>query len=315
MEHVRHKLMTSDREKISSLSAELNALIRYYEGQLPAGDMHVLLITDTWLARQAANLIKEWLLRLNLAVQIQSIEGLQTADFARFQVAMADLVQWVHKDVLPYSESGYHIVFNLTGGFKSIQGFLQTLGIFYADEVIYIFETGTELFRLPKIPVKLIPGEVIRENLNLFRRMDLSLPVRNLEKIPQVMYLQMDHEIMLSDYGELIFNQSKKELYGQQLWPAPCEKLVFSDAFIKSAQHLNKSRLQKVNERIDDLARYLCSGNKANLNRLDFKPIKGNVMGISTHEIDAWADQDARRIYGHFENDAFILDELGKALH
>ena len=35
----------------------------------------------------------------------------------------------------------------------------------------------------------------------------------------------------------------------------------------------------------------------------------------SIHEIDAWSDQDAKRIYRHFEADTFVLDNLGEALH
>ena len=37
----------------------------------------------------------------------------------------------------------------------------------------------------------------------------------------------------------------------------------------------------------------------------------------STHELDAWADQDTRRLFGHFEEDGkvFVLDKLDKALH
>jgi hypothetical protein len=59
------------------------------------------------------------------------------------------VIRWC-QDTLPgYRESGYHIVFNLTGGFKSIQGWMQTLGMFYADEIVYIFETGKELLPGP----------------------------------------------------------------------------------------------------------------------------------------------------------------------
>ena len=48
---------------------------------------------------------------------------------------------------------------------------------------------------------------------------------------------------------------------------------------------------------------------------LDFKQIKGKAMSPSTHEIDAWSDKDAKRIFGHYEGDAFVLDKLNKGLH
>jgi hypothetical protein len=43
--------------------------------------------------------------------------------------------------------------------------------------------------------------------------------------------------------------------------------------------------------------------------------LKGNPIAGSTHEFDAWADADARRVFCHYENGALILDKLGKALH
>jgi hypothetical protein len=68
-----------------------------------------------------------------------------------------------------------------------------------------------------------------------------------------------------------------------------------------------------VNERIDDLARFLEKG--VSLARLDFKALAGNPVPPSTHEMDAWANQDAKRIFGHWEEAVFVLDRLGEALH
>jgi hypothetical protein len=35
----------------------------------------------------------------------------------------------------------------------------------------------------------------------------------------------------------------------------------------------------------------------------------------STHEIDAWHDGGAKRIFGHYEGGVFVLDRLDEALH
>ncbi len=37
-------------------------------------------------------------------------------------------------------------------------------------------------------------------------------------------------------------------------------------------------------------------------------------MPPSTNEMDAWSDRDAKRIYGHFEEDVFVIDRLYKKL-
>ena len=63
---------------------------------------------------------------------------------------------------------------------------------------------------------------------------------------------------------------------------------------------------------LDDLARYLETGQDQR--SFDFKPLKG-VPLPPTHEMDAWADQDAKRIFGHYEGQVFVLDRLDKALH
>jgi len=111
----------------------------------------------------------------------------------------------------------------------------------------------------------------------------------------------------------VIFQQTKHMLYEQKVWPPLFEKLKFGPHFLKSVQGLAPDRVRMVNERIDDLTKYFLSGH--NPRRLDFKELKSNPKPPSTHEMDAWADLDAKRIYGHFENDTFVLDCLDKALH
>jgi CRISPR/Cas system-associated protein Csm6 len=66
------------------------------------------------------------------------------------------------------------VVFNLTGGFKSVQGFLQAISSFYADETIYIFQFSSELLQIPRLPIKLDTQGIIDENLTIFRRLGLN---------------------------------------------------------------------------------------------------------------------------------------------
>ena len=58
------------------------------------------------------------------------------------------------------------------------------------------------------------------------------------------------------------------------------------------------------------------SGGKCNVSSLDLKALRGNPRPPSTHEIDAWSDGDAKRIFGHFEGgNHFVLDKLDSGLH
>jgi hypothetical protein len=97
------------------------------------------------------------------------------------------------------------------------------------------------------------------------------------------------------------------------LLATPSKKIRYGDKFERSLSSLDASRIKQVNERIDDLARFAETG--ANLARFNFRDLKGNGYTGSTHEINAWADQDAKRIFCHYEQDVIVLDALDKALH
>jgi putative CRISPR-associated protein (TIGR02619 family) len=316
IEKAKHEIAQADINAAIKMSAELNGIITYYQQDLKQnGDYHLLLCTDTWLGEQTAELVKLWLIEKGFTVEIKRQTDLQTKDLMAFQCALSDLVKWCEDVVLNYQKSCYKIIFNLTGGFKSVQGFLQTLAIFYADESIYIFETSSELLRIPRLPVELSALPVIEKNITLFRRLAMNLDIKsfNISDIPETLLLNITDEWTLSPWGEMLWQKSKKEIYGKQLQPSPSKKIKFADSFYDSVQNIAKDRLCLVNEKIDLLAQYLEKG--IEMNSLDFKPVRGDARKPSTHEMNAWADQDAKRLFGHYENSVFILDRLDKKLN
>lgn len=315
LEQVAQRLSTADLLDVAKMSAELNALLKLYDGQVPvARDYHLLLCTDTWLGEAAAQLVATWLRQQGCNnVEVRRQKDLQTAQLTAFQLALSDLIQWC-EDTLPgYRAAQYHIVFNLTGGFKSVQGFLQTLAMFYADEVVYIFESGTALLHIPRLPIRMDAEDTVRNHLTTFRRLAYDLPVEAVSGIPETMLLRIDQQVTFSPWGQLVWERTKKQLYADAIYPAPSPKLAFGPRFGNSVAGLPPDRRVIVNERIDDLARFLEAG--INLRSLDFKPLRGNPKPPATHECDAWADGDARRMFGHFEGEVFVLDLLDRALH
>lgn len=310
------KLQEADVRDLPPMSAELNALFKLYDGQFDkaANHQHWLLCTDTWLGRQTGELIKETLgERLGLSsVQLCQPKDLRTEDLLTFQSALSDLVKWCEETIVPCQEN-YHVVFNLTGGFKSIQGFLQTLATFYADEAVYVFESGNELLRLPRLPIRLDIDDVVCRHLRVFRRLANGLGLdepRPLDDIPGTLLLRFDDNVSLSPWGDLVWERTHKKMYQKKLWPSPSEKIIYGKRFEQSVEPLSPDRMEHVNKRIDQLARYLeCGDNPASL---DFKPVRGKDI----HEIDAWADQDAKRMYGRLdERGVFTLEVLDNALH
>ncbi len=314
---VQTRMRNASPDDAKRLSAELNGLLTFCGGQkIPGSDQHVLLCTDTWLGYEAASIVADWLRQHGGTVQeVKRQKDLQTSDLESFQVALAELVRWCEETLPGYRQSRYRVVFNLTGGFKSVQGFMQTLALFYADETVYIFESGSALLRIPRLPVRMAAAEAIKRNLRAFRRLANGLPVleSDVRSIPETLLMSIANKHTLSPWGELVWQQSKHDLYAEMLYDPPSDRIVFGPKFKKSTGGLPSDRLSILNERIDDLAVYLEQGK--NPPRLDFKPLRGNPRPPSTHECDAWADQDAKRIFGHYDNSVFVLDELAQGLH
>ncbi|MFQ5560856.1 MAG: putative CRISPR-associated protein [Nitrospinota bacterium] len=316
---VSKNIESANNQEAARMSAELNGIVQLYNGKaLPDNDFHFLLSTDTWLGYETAKLVEKWLRTRNhkLATLVHRQRDLRTDDLSSFQLSLTELITKFDEELSAYKKKGHKIVFNLTGGFKSIQGFLQSIANFYADEVVYIFETSSALMRIPRLPVRLDLDRVIEENLAVFRNLFHGLPVFKAEKMPEIFLFTMDSETMLSPWGKLVFSKSKKEIYRKRLLPSPSpEKIQYAALFERDVKTLPPDRVELVNHRIDQLNKYL-DNHAINPPSLDFKQLKGKAMKVSTHEIDAWSDLDAKRIFGHFEKDgSFVLDKLDKGLH
>jgi putative CRISPR-associated protein (TIGR02619 family) len=315
IQEVRKNLQSSNINLAAKLSAELNGIIKLCNGQFNnSQDYHLLLCTDTWLGEATAICVSDWLKAQGVNTEIKRQIDLQTRDLNAFQIALSDIVEWCENTIPGYQNNGYRIVFNLTGGFKSVQGFLQTLATFYADESIYIFETATELLRIPRLPVKMAAESTVRQNLIAFRRLGINLPAHNTDQIPETLLLKINNTISFSPWGDLVWKQTKSKIYGEAIQPSPSNQLEFSKNFIDSLKGLLSDRLIIINERLDQLTQYLETNGEYNPRSLDFKPLKGNPCPPSTHEIDAWSDQSAKRIFAHYEGDRLILDKLGSHL-
>ena len=317
VERVSNSVTSLSIEDAAKFSAELNCITKIYNNNFSNNndDFHQLLCTDTFLGETTANIVKQWLEDKGFTVSVRRQEDLQTKDLPFFTSALSEIAKFCEEIITQYRKNGYYIIFNLTGGFKSVQGFLQTLATFYADESVYIFETAKDLLRIPKLPVKISAYEEVKNNIYTLRRLHHNLKVDDLKNISETMYIEIDNEYMLSPWGEIIFNQVKDKIYSEGLLPSPSPKIKYSEKFIKQVSQLSPDRIKIINTKIDYLAIYLESNYKKNLSSFDFKQLKTDKLEPSTHEIDAWSDQDAKRLFGHFEKDIFIIDKLDKGLH
>ncbi len=301
-----------------NLSAELNGLLGLYDEDLSRakGSHHIFLHTDTYQGERVAEILTHWCQGKGLVSEILKIERLNAARIDDFHEGMANLANWC-ADTLPgYRSSGYRIVFNLIGGFKSLQGFMQTLGMFHADESVYLFEGERTLLHIPRLPIDLDESakKLMRDNLTLFRRLARgSLAASECTSIPGTLLYRLGDECELSPWGRMLWDRFRTAAFEERLWPSPSPLIVYTDKFEKKAATLSEGKYRRyLNERLDDLARHLEGGGKvrANLKRLDLKPLRGNPCPPATHEIDAWAEGGAWRICGRFDGQTFILEDL-----
>lgn len=317
IDRTEEMLHTLSMEELQLRSAELNGIVLYYGSVLSnnPSDIHYLLPSDTYIGRKSCQLIETYLRKYFTDVRIMEIKDLQTSDCDTFQYALSELagqIMWLKESLLP----SQRLIFNLTGGFKSILGFLQSLGMFYADETVYVFEFSKYLLRIPALPIKLEPYEHLWNHVSVFRRLDNALPLESCSyaEIPSSLVLKLFGEPTLSAYGKVVWDSFRKQIYSREMLQPISSKLAYTPQFISSVRDLSSDRYYLLNCRIDALCVYLEGSGRKSLKSLDLKKLK-IPQGKSTHEFDAWADQSAKRVFCHYENQTLVLDRLADALH
>ena len=320
----RNRLGVADEETAQRMSAELNGLLSWLR-EAPRDrpserDEFLLIATDTWLGAEAAKLVAEWLGRTGRRTRVLHIPGLSTASVTEFRSALADLVRMLYEELPAWRTSGYQVVFNLTGGFKGIQGFLQTVATFLADESVYIFQSGEELLRIPALPVRLSTIEVVQDHLDVFRDLERSgaVEVARCLEIPRTLWFQVEGSAALSEWGEVLWREARPAILGAALLPPRTERLRFHPRFERATRDLSFDRRQEVNHAVQLLERFFEGGQSPA--RLGFKKIvTQRPRPECTHELRAWTDKDAKRIYGHYlapdgGTKTFQIDLLGDHL-
>jgi putative CRISPR-associated protein (TIGR02619 family) len=311
------RLRRSSLEEQARLSAEINGIFRYYDGCLcfdTGPDIHWLVTTDTWLGEATGRAVGDVLEKQGHQVEVKRIPDLRTNSLEGFRLGMSELVRMCAQEIKGMRDGHYRIIFNLTGGFKSVQGFMQALGMLYADESIYVFEGTSELLRLPRLPISMDALNLAKIHERIFRRYAAGLPISNedVENIPDPLLMFIDGEVTLSLWGEAVWKEVGSEILCKGLLPPIDAKLRYGDGFEKTLQNCSSHEFRQINERLGDLARYLNNGN--NPKRLDFKKLKA-PKGRCTHECDAWAQSGAKRLFGYYDNGVFVVVELAAGLH
>lgn len=208
--------------KHRALSAELNGIYGIYYNNLEKAnkDIHVLITTDTYQCSVTSGIIKNFLLPKVLVVDTFMPENLNTKDTVSFSMGIKELIKWCYKVLPKYKEDKYKIIFNLVGGFKSIQAYMNTIGMFYADEIVYIFESEkADLIKIPKLPIS-IDESVIKNYTVEFSLMEWG-KIYNKHKVKGIPESLLDiydeSNVAISNWGMLFWNSAKNKLLTKEL--------------------------------------------------------------------------------------------------
>lgn len=246
--------------EIRQASAELNGLIGLNAGQMPSEnrDLHVLIATDTAQGKATAETVKEFLQHCGCSVQVYTPRNLSTKDADHFSEGIKDLLTWCDETLEGYRHAGYEIVFNLTGGFKSLQGYMNTIGMFYADRMVYIFESPeSKLIEIPRLPVQL-DRSVFENHLADFLLLfsgNKEYAVSDFPDVPEALIEVIDSTLYPSLWGSLVWNKTKETLLSEELVSLP--RLRYERSFIEdfraTARPGDRVKLQETLARVSVL--------------------------------------------------------------
>jgi len=305
------RLRATDAFGRRRLSAELNGIAAVLERWPAPFVQHLLVHSDTAVGRAAAKIVRTALLEEGRSVEFLTAGGLRTDDLASFRYAIAELTKGIENWV-----SGWNVIFNLTGGFKSINAYLQALGMLYAERCVFLFEGAPTLIEIPKLPVQLAEANEVRQNLATFRKLALgySVTIDEVGGVPDALLLFDDGHVTTSVWGDVVWNRVKDKLFGNDLFEPLSSRVVLKQPVHKEFEDLPSDRRVQINEAIDALSAYL-DIERPLLQSNQLKKLVGNPSPPSTHELYLWSDGAAWRLFGHFDEDQrFVADQIGRHL-
>ncbi|GGA44774.1 hypothetical protein CYANOKiyG1_63590 [Okeania sp. KiyG1] len=267
MERRAKKILTGGNTlEIQEASAELNGIYELYDRNLEAGkeDIHWLIATDTVQGRKTAEIVKDFLIEkgiTNTQIFPESGSKFSTKNTDVFSQGIARIIPWIKERTNKHKfryQSQAKIVFNLVGGFKAVQGYMNTIGMFYADEIIYIFEGSDKLIKIPRIPIdlKLDEVELYKVPLVMMAHGEVSTSWEEAQKVPKDWVFVVDEEMTLSIWGQLIYQKYEEELLSQiQNKPLKFPKIEYKQSFLDD--YKGKPKDEKIILQ-ENLARLAC---------------------------------------------------------
>lgn len=254
--------LQGDVDDIREASAELNGIYGLYENKLENGklDVHYLITTATEQGQVTANFIKNYLQGKVNYVDIFTPEKLSTATTNNFTKGIDDLLEWLRNTVKDHKN--YDVYFNLVGGFKALQGYMNTIGMFYADKIIYLFEgSKSNLITIPRLPID-VDKSKLKEHIVTLALLDAGdgLSPDQTSNVHEALVAEIDGKMILSNWGNLIWNECKEEFLSQKLLDLP--RIFYEQTFKEDYKKINLAKeREKLQETLAKVAYLLEESN------------------------------------------------------
>ncbi|BAY83094.1 hypothetical protein NIES267_25800 [Calothrix parasitica NIES-267] len=250
-QRAEEKLYNKETEisEIRETCAELNGIYGLYDEKLEQGisDTHILITTDTAQGRITSKLIEKFLQDNKLKNTTTCIQPqLSLKSSTAFKEGMAKVIPYIRDTIEGFQKNQYQIYFNLVGGFKALQGYFNTIGMFYANEIIYVFEGSNEVIKIPRLPIKVDIEKIepFKVQLAMMEQGDVYKSWEKLKDIPRDWLLEDGQEMTLSTWGQLIWSQCKEELLSNNLLKFP--KISYKDSFIDDLKKIDNNLEEKL---------------------------------------------------------------------
>lgn len=248
-ERAEEKLNSNDVDNIRQASAELNGIYGLYETELERGksDTHLLITTDTAQGLVTAELVETYLKNRGLSnTTIYFTPGFSLNNSTTFTEGIANLFSYVEEIITSSKNSHYTISFNLVGSFKAIQGYFNTIGMFYADEIIYVFEGSNEIIKIPKLPVQVDKSiiEPYKVQLAMMYVGDVPKSWIEAQKLPSDWVITDGQDMTLSTWGKLLWSQCK-DFFLSQDKPLDFPQINYEQNFLDDYKH-DKNKIASV---------------------------------------------------------------------
>lgn len=308
-------ISSQNRKKVS---AELNAFYTYHEKYQSnkTTDIHYLIHTDTITGELSAKYVKKMMEDDDYKqVNLVKIDGLNTQDTLQFNQGIKNLFHWLNEN-MPTSNSHTEIIFNLTGGFKSLQGYMNTAGMLYADKIIYIFETNADLVEIDKLPI-VLDKQTIESNAKNFLLAEVmgTVEAKFLEHIIPIYKQEIDDVAELSPIGLLAWLEFKKEILEQNL--LSFDSLEYQPSFKDDFKDKKRDvvKLQEVLAKVS----YLWQQNNGNIavlksdGGLQYENFKGKNADIGHFRVTqetrvSCVIRDGKLVLRHFGEHDYVND-------